>query len=144
LRFRTSRTGNASWKNLKRWLQLRYGRVENKEIVTGKKDMASFKPRTKVVMGMINMVDSMKGKRWDDVEKILELLRAGLIAIDAEWSLDQWFAQVTLRCGALAWLGYVLVAIAMVPVWFSLENEGGNPLNKVATKNLEQIHHINS
>jgi hypothetical protein len=52
-------------------------------------ETASIKPQKKVMWGMISMVDSMKEKPWDEVEKILELLRAGLISIDAAWGSDE-------------------------------------------------------
>jgi hypothetical protein len=83
--FRTKRRGNASWKNLKRWFQLRHDGVENKEVSMEMTETASIKPQKKVMWGMISMVDSMKEKPWDEVEKILELLRAGIISIDAAW-----------------------------------------------------------
>lgn len=90
--FRTVRKGsNASWKNLKRWLHLRYDGVERMafHMPTPNTYTASSTAQGKTALGLVHAVDRMKASPWGEVERVLELLRAGLVAIDAAWGLDQ-------------------------------------------------------
>lgn len=84
------RSGAVSWKNLKGWLRLRYDGHD--EMVLRTPPAATVEradAEIKVTGAMVHMADRMKASPWEEVERTLEMLRAGLVSMDAAWSLDQ-------------------------------------------------------
>lgn len=88
--FSIVRSGAVSWKNLKFWIRLRYDGHDKMVLSVPVGAMVErLDAESKVTGAMIVMADRMKASPWEEVETVLELLRAGLVAIDGAWGLDQ-------------------------------------------------------
>jgi hypothetical protein len=76
-------SGPPNWTNLKAWLHSLQG--STKRYVNFKAG-ANEKMEFKMVIGLMHSAVAMRALSWKEAESSLELLRAGLIAIDARWA----------------------------------------------------------
>jgi hypothetical protein len=90
IKVRILRRGHTSWKNFKRWMRMHYDeRVDEAGPMLEPTKTASLPPMQKIMVGMFVVANRMKASPWDEVEQVLELLRPGMVSLDAAWGLDQ-------------------------------------------------------